>query len=777
LHGNPSHQGDRYSEKGRGFVHHLDRITTSFYFTNFPEEVKVMELWSLFRRFGRVGEVYIPKKLDKNGHRFGFVKFKEVTNALELEEKMNDVWWDSFKLRINLSRFNRGAKESKRSISTRKGEDSSNPNGDHKLHGAALVEQGRSFKHALTSEGEKKSPLCMEHGGGELIAAHQEHIVAKVNEEWWNKLQASYVGFLVDEKDAAKVSEGLVMEGYDWITATVMGGNMMLLSSLTSRSIKEAVLTNRKWWEGWFRSMLEWSTDLFMDRRSVWLRFRGVPLHAWDEPLFHQLAERFGSFIELDAKTTNRLKLDVARVKISTSSMSFIDAEISISVLDKQYNISVVEEGVKEDRVTHRGGRRVGDWVSSASSMASAAEREALVIGEALSDGNSIDRDVADDADRRFDLDNVEGGKRQFVDTRNEEQRSIGVSGNFMIHLGNNMEVGDQVDVTPSVGDQVGRNTCDGCEIQGQELMLGFLGNGPESDKWQRDNKEQKVLTSGVEIDVAIGDPTICQKGVEVEVDNEGVLVDKSIEALGPIEVGPNSFEPLGDLNPEMELEICGGADMSNSQILGQTAEKQKRCIISEGVAGLVVQDKEIVLAPLINDVGDKLVGKQTSNSVNVNVNSTSDMRRSKKKVKKGQGNMAGMPKCLQFVEAVQGCRAGGRRNKKQMNGSVTKGDEGRSVDSISSSGSSHSSNVGNSSSGDGGELLPATVVGSSTESTSDGGEANHKLLEARKIIDIQEGLGFGFSGDKNVEAQRGVVMEDFDREKIAVWERRNGDQ
>jgi hypothetical protein len=111
------------------------------------------------------------------------------------------------------------------------------------------------------------------------------------------------------------------------------------------------------------------------------------------------------------------------------------------------------------------------------------------------------------------------------------------------------------------------------------------------------------------------------------------------------------------------------------------------------------------------------------------------------------------------------------------MNGSVTKGDEGHSVDSISSSGSSHSSNVGNSSSGDGGELLPATVAGSSTESTSDGGEANRKLLEARKIIDIQEGLGFGFSGDKNVEAQRGVVMEDFDREKIAVWERRNGDQ
>jgi hypothetical protein len=156
--------------------------------------------------------------------------------------------------------------------------------------------------------------------------------------------------------------------------------------------------------------------------------------------------------------------------------MSFIDAEISISVLDKQYNISVVEEGVKEDRVTHRGGRRVGDWVSSASSMASAAEREALVIGEALSDGNSIDRDVADDADRRFDLDNVEGGKRQFVDTRNEEQRSIGVLGNFMIHLGNNMEVSDQVDVTPSVGDRLVGIHVMGARFKVRSSCLAFWG-------------------------------------------------------------------------------------------------------------------------------------------------------------------------------------------------------------------------------------------------------------------------------------------------------------
>ncbi|WJX88677.1 hypothetical protein P8452_70739 [Trifolium repens] len=82
-------------------------------------------------------------------------------------------------------------------------------------------------------------------------------LVAKVDEERLKKLETSYVGFLLEEKDASKVSEGLILEGYDWVKATYMGGNMLLLSILSLRSVKDAVLANQKWWEGWFRSILE----------------------------------------------------------------------------------------------------------------------------------------------------------------------------------------------------------------------------------------------------------------------------------------------------------------------------------------------------------------------------------------------------------------------------------------------------------------------------------------------------------------------------------------
>ncbi|MCI59636.1 RNA recognition motif, partial [Trifolium medium] len=62
-----------------------------------------MDLWKKFARFGRVGEVYIPSKLDKRGNKFGFVKFKEVKNIVELCVQLQEIWCGNFKLRVNVA--------------------------------------------------------------------------------------------------------------------------------------------------------------------------------------------------------------------------------------------------------------------------------------------------------------------------------------------------------------------------------------------------------------------------------------------------------------------------------------------------------------------------------------------------------------------------------------------------------------------------------------------------------------------------------------------------
>ncbi|KAK7386319.1 hypothetical protein VNO78_26474 [Psophocarpus tetragonolobus] len=65
---------------------------TSFFFTHFPENYKAREMWEIFRRYGEVQEVYIPTKMDRNGRRFGFVRFTDVEDEYLLGVKLDSIF-------------------------------------------------------------------------------------------------------------------------------------------------------------------------------------------------------------------------------------------------------------------------------------------------------------------------------------------------------------------------------------------------------------------------------------------------------------------------------------------------------------------------------------------------------------------------------------------------------------------------------------------------------------------------------------------------------------
>ncbi|MCI36590.1 endonuclease/exonuclease/phosphatase family protein, partial [Trifolium medium] len=127
------------------YIQRLDRETTSFFFTNFPVDANEEELWSSFARYGRVGEVYIPKKLDKQGRRFGFVKFRDVRDIESFLITLSDIWIGTYKLRINRSRFRRDE--------DRKGKkEQHQPPKEAGAKSQQHVQQGISFKEVLSTE-------------------------------------------------------------------------------------------------------------------------------------------------------------------------------------------------------------------------------------------------------------------------------------------------------------------------------------------------------------------------------------------------------------------------------------------------------------------------------------------------------------------------------------------------------------------------------------------------------------------------------------------------
>lgn len=85
----------------------VDNITTSFYFSDFPDDWKVSDMWKSFRPFGTIVDVFVPTKRDKNGRRFGFVRYKGIRDTESLENSLKALWIGEQNIFIKLARFRR----------------------------------------------------------------------------------------------------------------------------------------------------------------------------------------------------------------------------------------------------------------------------------------------------------------------------------------------------------------------------------------------------------------------------------------------------------------------------------------------------------------------------------------------------------------------------------------------------------------------------------------------------------------------------------------------
>ncbi|KAL8465920.1 hypothetical protein ACS0TY_035141 [Phlomoides rotata] len=65
------------------------------------------DMYKRFEEVEAVRDVFIPNKRNKNGQRYGFVRFGANVKIHMIEERLNNIWFGAFKLRANLSGFER----------------------------------------------------------------------------------------------------------------------------------------------------------------------------------------------------------------------------------------------------------------------------------------------------------------------------------------------------------------------------------------------------------------------------------------------------------------------------------------------------------------------------------------------------------------------------------------------------------------------------------------------------------------------------------------------
>ncbi|CAI8603184.1 unnamed protein product [Vicia faba] len=84
-----------------------NKETITCYVNNLPEDISEREMERTFERWGKVIDVYIASKRNKMGKIFGFIRYGGIQDATWIEEQLKDIWFGSYKVWVNVSRFSR----------------------------------------------------------------------------------------------------------------------------------------------------------------------------------------------------------------------------------------------------------------------------------------------------------------------------------------------------------------------------------------------------------------------------------------------------------------------------------------------------------------------------------------------------------------------------------------------------------------------------------------------------------------------------------------------
>ncbi|KAJ0544828.1 hypothetical protein HanIR_Chr08g0342791 [Helianthus annuus] len=298
-----------------------------------------MDLASAVRAHADIYDIYIARKRDKLGNRFGFISLLDIKDTGEMEKKLSDIRLGNFKLNFNVARFtleegeiiNRQPEGLKPRIVKGVGGGSS---GVKECNGGTLV-GNKSFKDAIL---------------GRKADSTEEKVVV-VKEDFKRPDLGNEKAVIVRMNDfkVLKEAEGLVRDMMDGVGVVQYVGGMYVLASFNSVKKVENFLILSKEKGETFQSAEKWSNQTLPFERIAWLRIQGIPLHLLDNVVINQVGEMFGKVVKGGMHDDRDADLSFDYIGVLVAEGKRIQEEVVLQWKGRRYRVWVAEE--------------VGDWV------------------------------------------------------------------------------------------------------------------------------------------------------------------------------------------------------------------------------------------------------------------------------------------------------------------------------------------------------------------------------------------------------------------------------
>ncbi|GKV51081.1 hypothetical protein SLEP1_g57759 [Rubroshorea leprosula] len=353
-------QRQRHRNSEAGYNNQFSGWSTTFFFYNFPEELEAKFLWNSFQMYGKVVDVYLPRKRDKRGKRFGFVRMIGVNNEMQMERRLNGIWIGSYKIRVKIANDQQRKPSMSRKIQGEVKDSGSTVNMNR------LIQPGHSYAQAVKGQGKRteKAPVNLQERNEEatpdkegVSTRAQENKIVEKGEETMEfiptgeEMQWLEGGMVAEVRSMATVSE--IQEQLDVdggsISLAPIGGKRLLLTERVKGYLAEYMKLNEELCGLWFESLKPWEKATEEKSRMVWLRIAGVPLKAWSERCFRMIGETIGEVLMIHDDTKKKSILWDGRVLILCPDSSKISKRTKLRVEEQVYEIEIVEEEWRSD--------------------------------------------------------------------------------------------------------------------------------------------------------------------------------------------------------------------------------------------------------------------------------------------------------------------------------------------------------------------------------------------------------------------------------------------
>ncbi|KAH1230119.1 TNF receptor-associated factor 1b [Glycine max] len=323
---------------------------TTFYFCRFPSWVTEKDLWQTFQKWGKVWEVFIPKSKNKGGHRFGFVRFKEVADELGLERHLdNNIFFDGMKMFVNRPKFQRGrVVSSHHNHNTRRGTDSIK-GVDRCSYGAHVVNVNggriRSYAEVVRMSSPGASILCNQTSAfPQPPKDGMRPMVINTNTEQKECIQRAWVARLKNRGMFDRVEEEFKWTIDPDVTPCYWGDDWIIFLNL--QDTKANQLLNEESTNGStpILDLQKWSKDIRPTHRMAWVLLWGLLPHAWEPEYMGQVVADMGEMVEAHEMVEQRRRIDVAKILIRTKMKPGIQTELKVVVDGVEHVVHVVED-------------------------------------------------------------------------------------------------------------------------------------------------------------------------------------------------------------------------------------------------------------------------------------------------------------------------------------------------------------------------------------------------------------------------------------------------